>query len=294
MKDSTNGQVYLISHKSSPLLVKIGRTKNWFRRCKDLKVGKATVEELVVDCDNMFLLEKKAHEFFKPYRMPGSEWFVLPDESHKQNVRSYMLSNGKQLIIEGEQIIKKTSKTLSRELYPDSWVSDPSHPKNKQLKDFYEYWYEEFEDLDSESPWVSKVVHEWQYDEGYYLYIDYINPNGEEETMLFISLDVGKIHVYIDGQTCDKTWYHEFMGRDYFDIILRKSKTDEIVYKGVFEFFQFLESISTDFWPTRVKARKFTMEQIRLEMEAKHGPPPSDAELIATFNDITTLKPKSK
>ena len=60
--------VYLIRDKQSGLH-KIGMTKNWERRSKELKVGSITAKVRIVPCRNSEKWEKVLHAMFKQKRL---------------------------------------------------------------------------------------------------------------------------------------------------------------------------------------------------------------------------------
>lgn len=279
------GQVYLISYESSPLIVKIGRTKSWVNRRKQLKVGRKAAEELVVKSDDMCALEKKLHDTYKRYRIPATEWFVLPNEQTKKDIRSDMLIYGQQAF--PEPVLNKVNERPLEERFPDKF--DRHHPLNEQLDAFHEDWWEEFSDLPLHNPWVKHFSSEWEHGEGLFVWLVYINPRGEEEEMCFYSHEIGKIHVQIENWDCsndDKSWHHKFIGRNYFDIPLNHPKTTELVYKNIFDLFEFFTELPIDSWPLRVRARKLAIEQESLEVEAKYGPPSTQEELLANYKRI--------
>lgn len=70
------GTLYLISSKAVDLH-KIGITRHWERRCKELEIGLKTdlVNRWTVNSPEQ--LESYLHHRFKPHRLPQSEWFHL-------------------------------------------------------------------------------------------------------------------------------------------------------------------------------------------------------------------------
>lgn len=64
--------VYLIKQNQSGLY-KIGMTKNWDSRSKQLKVGSSTSKIKLVSCRNSEKWEKFLHAMFKHKRIPQSE-----------------------------------------------------------------------------------------------------------------------------------------------------------------------------------------------------------------------------
>ena len=282
------GQVYLISYNNSPLITKIGRTKAWANRRKQLKVGDKAIEELVVSCDDMCSLEKKLHQKFKRYRIPGTEWFVLPNSGLKDDIRSDMLICGEQVC--PTPAAHKLNEKSDEEQFPEKL--DLFHPLNEQLDAFYESWWEELTELTYNNPWVKQFSREWEKGEGLHVWLVYINPRGEEEEMIFYSHELGKIHVQIENWECgidSKSWHYELMGRNYFDIPLDNSKTIDLVYKNIFGIFEFFETLPEDTWPVRVRARKLAIEQESLEIEAKYGPPLTEEELEAAFKNARRI-----
>lgn len=281
------GQVYLISSIHNPLLVKIGRTKNWSKRRSQLKVGRKAVEELVVECNDMCLLEKQFHENYQEYRLPGTEWFLLPYEQAKTELHSDMLIKGRQkypLLVDSKNNGKVSEEISIRKLPRD-------HPLIEQLDDFCDYWNEGFTDLAVSNPWVVEWCWQWEEDGGLFAWITYINPRGEEEEMCFHTHELGKIHVQIENweTSCELTWHHEFLGRNNFDILFKSSLSDhyshsmiESTYKNTFGVFEFFENLPYETWPLRVKASKLAKEQKTLESEVC-GPSPSPKELLVNF-----------
>ena len=71
--------VYLIKDSQSGLH-KIGMTKNWERRKKQLKVGSVTKKIKIVRCMNSQKWEKVLHAMFNHKRIPQSEWFRIGEE----------------------------------------------------------------------------------------------------------------------------------------------------------------------------------------------------------------------
>ena len=71
--------VYLIKHNQSGLY-KIGMTKNWDSRSKQLKVGSSTSKIKLVSCRNSEKWEKVLHAMFKHKRIPQSEWFQITEQ----------------------------------------------------------------------------------------------------------------------------------------------------------------------------------------------------------------------
>lgn len=73
------GYLYVIAHKNAQNMHKIGITKNWDKRRKQLKVGSATYCNTLVEFpdDIEKLVEKQMHAQYKDYRLPQSEWFDL-------------------------------------------------------------------------------------------------------------------------------------------------------------------------------------------------------------------------
>ena len=66
--------VYLTKHNQSGLL-KIGMTKNWDSRSKQLKVGSVTSKIKLVSCRNSEKWEKVLHAMFKHKRIPLKRCF---------------------------------------------------------------------------------------------------------------------------------------------------------------------------------------------------------------------------
>ena len=73
---NASGYLYLIKDNSTGLH-KIGVTKNWGTRSKQLRVGKTTTEIKVLRCINFTKWEKVLHKLFDSERLPGSEWFKI-------------------------------------------------------------------------------------------------------------------------------------------------------------------------------------------------------------------------
>tara|TARA_Y100000739_G_C20366984_1_gene354916 strand:- start:60 stop:683 length:624 start_codon:yes stop_codon:yes gene_type:complete len=71
-----SGYLYLIKDNSTGLH-KIGVTKNWGTRSRQLRVGKTTTEIKVLRCINFAKWEKVLHKLFDSERLPGSEWFKI-------------------------------------------------------------------------------------------------------------------------------------------------------------------------------------------------------------------------
>jgi hypothetical protein len=282
-----NGQVYLISSIHDPLIVKIGRTKDWLKRRSQLKVGRKAIEELVVECHDMCLLEKRLHQKYADHRLPGTEWFVMPYEQVKSEAYQDISSSGRQIYFSaGGNSIKEEGpeQVLSRDLPRD-------HPLNEQLQYFCEDWDEEFTDLFLENPWVTGWLWQWEDGEGFIAYITYTNPDGEEEEMRFCTHEIDKIHVYFENyeRSIDSiTWHHQFLGRNYFDIPLDNPSTTDLVHKNIFAIFDFLEDLPYENWPVAVKARKLSNEQRTLELEAMYGPVLSEEEIVARIKEVAS------
>ena len=86
--------LYVISHVSSNLLVKVGISGCWENRKKQLKVGNATRLEVLVECLDMRVTEKQCHQKYRAFRIPQSEWFFLPDQTTKDALLNYAKSQG--------------------------------------------------------------------------------------------------------------------------------------------------------------------------------------------------------
>ena len=277
------GQVYLISSIKNPLVVKVGRTQDWSKRRVQLKVGRKAVEELVVKVSDMYSFEKELHDKNTEYRLPGTEWFVLPTEQVKIRLHSDMLVGGLQIYppLSDSKANDESLKEIPHHELPRD------HPLNEQLEVFCEDWAEDFSELAEKNPWVVEWFLEWSDGDGYNAGIDYINPRGEKELMQIFSYELGEIHICIENYDCgldERTWHHELLGRNYFDIPLKNSGTEEdLVCKNIFEFFELLNSLPYEVWPIKVKAKKLATEQESLELIAKFGPPPTAEEVAASL-----------
>lgn len=275
------GYVYLISSPKNSFVVKIGRTNKWSRRRSQLKVGTASVEELVVECDDMLFFEKELHYRFKAYRLPQSEWFVLPGIDEKNLVIQSVLAGGKQVF----------SKTSQKPVEEES-CSAPSRedPLSLQMEYWIDDWEEDFFEIKVHNPWIIEWVHEWDNDHGWWVWVEYINPLGEEEMMCFAMYELNKLHVYCDNwQSSDGTWHQKFLGRNYFDIALETSETEKLIYKNVFDVFDMFNKLPLDQWPMRVRANKLAAEQKSLELRALWGPPRTIEEIRKTWAEVTRL-----
>lgn len=70
--------VYLICDNETGLH-KIGMTKNWARRSRELQVGSTTTAVRTWDCPDAMKWEKVLHFQFKHKRLPQSEWFRVSE-----------------------------------------------------------------------------------------------------------------------------------------------------------------------------------------------------------------------
>ena len=275
------GQVYLISSPENPFVVKIGRTNKWSRRRSQLKVGTASVEELVVACDDMLLFEKELHLRFSKYRLPQSEWFVLPGAAEKDLVRQAILAGG-------EQVFPKVSDgPLAEKSFS---VPSRQDPLSLQMEYWLEEWHEDFVEISVHNPWIIDWVHEWEDDGGWYVWVEYINPLGQEEQMCFAMYEIDKLHVYCENwQSSDGTWHKKFLGRNCFDISLNSEETIELIYKNVFDVFGMFNQLPLEQWPIQVRANKLAQEQRSLELRALWGPPVTAEEARKAFDEATRL-----
>lgn len=78
------GYLYIITHRKTQNMHKIGITKNFSARSKALKVGKQTFCDTLIKFppDIERLMEKELHAKFANYRLPQSEWFCLDSEAY--------------------------------------------------------------------------------------------------------------------------------------------------------------------------------------------------------------------
>ena len=74
--ESSYGSVYVIKSRQGSIY-KIGFTRNWNRRSKQLEVGKKTDAIKVFFTRDPEDVEKRVHKYWDGMRLPQSEWFAL-------------------------------------------------------------------------------------------------------------------------------------------------------------------------------------------------------------------------
>ena len=74
--ESSYGSVYVIKSRQGAIY-KVGFTRNWNRRSKQLEVGKKTDAIKVFFTRDPEDVEKRIHKYWDGMRLPQSEWFAL-------------------------------------------------------------------------------------------------------------------------------------------------------------------------------------------------------------------------
>ena len=74
--ESSYGSVYVIKSRQGEIY-KVGFTRNWNRRSKQLEVGKKTDAIKVFFTRDPEDVEKRIHKYWDGMRLPQSEWFAL-------------------------------------------------------------------------------------------------------------------------------------------------------------------------------------------------------------------------
>lgn len=77
--NSSHGFVYVIKSRQGSIY-KVGFTRNWNRRSKQLEVGRKTAAIKVFFTRDPEGVEKRIHEYWDGMRLPQSEWFTLNTE----------------------------------------------------------------------------------------------------------------------------------------------------------------------------------------------------------------------
>ena len=85
--DESSGYVYVIKSIQGDIY-KVGFTRNWSRRRKELEIGTKTKEVRVFPTRDAYEVEKSIHRRWDWKRLPQSEWFALSDEEVGKLIKS--------------------------------------------------------------------------------------------------------------------------------------------------------------------------------------------------------------
>jgi len=253
--------VYAISATKAPLTVKIGITKDWKSRQKQLKVGLQAKGEALIACHDMVAVERNLHDQFAEYRLPQSEWFVFPDKNFKENVLDLLKTFGSAVRIDSPVFDNKVAK--KKKITIKDKFENPEHNKYhdfwEDFLNFAEDWHESFLDMSFENFWITQYCGaEWC--ENYWeVSLAYLTPSGSSEEFRLACFEPGKICLQVESYNLEDTWYRNNFGVNYIDIPL--NDYDEYIIKYICKPLRFLSDLPPDEWPVEVKASQLRLEQ---------------------------------
>ena len=277
--------LYVISHSFSSLLVKIGISKCWENRKKQLKVGIATRLEVLVECSNMLSAEKQCHQKYRAFRVPQSEWFFLPDQATKDALLNYAKLQG----IAVPQLLRKNNlcQILNAEDQENLDIALQDWEQDFKCDESCDSIYMAMED----NPFI--IGHEVYTDDFFITwtdgreiqcscprcYIEYFDPNGNRCYAMVTPSDyhnasdkqypswMFKTEVYTCEYDGDDIWQACWFYKTFGSV-------DGMTFERFMERISILEAIPPEKWPVAVHAnrqlRKERLEDLMAKI-AKNG-----------------------
>ena len=245
------GYLYVIKSKSVPNLYKIGITKDWDNRSKQLRLKQKTTAKYLANFDSEIerQIEKDLHICYSQFRLPQSEWFLLDylqlDELKNKIYRSTNYHNGSIVFDDDKETLLATiddAEESLEDLY--CWM------ENDVLDIFYEEqscnnpFLHAFElEIDP----VTTTLH---------IFISFVEPSNRICTLhLYSNYDAKtkSTKIYFaasfteDGDDYDNNWYSD----NYTD---NDIEIDEHLYI-IWERLEILANVPKEKYPSKISAR---------------------------------------